>query len=195
MAFSTIQSEKKSSITHKPFAKGGASTQNPSQTIILYTPEEAAAIRAKAKKLKILMLALSLACLVICILLCCLINTANEAAVRIAVISVSTVFGWAVILLWALGYAPAKADYTHMEGVLEGERESCIGTLSLEEGVLHIPKSIWIRRVTLTDDNGNTHILSVLADKAGSLPPEGTKVRAETVRKYIVAVEVLHEEA
>ena len=159
----------------------------------LYTPEEAAAVRARAKRLKNVLWILALTGLVICVVLCCLVNTANESAVRIAVTAVSAVFGWAVILVWALGYAPAKAVHTHMEGVLGGEREVFSGALSLEEGVWHIPKSIWIRKVNLTDGEGNVQKLSILAEKAGALPPEGTEVRVETVRKYILTVEVLHE--
>ena len=166
---------------------------NVNQTVTLYTQEEAAAVRARAKRLKTWMMILALTGLAVCVTLCCLVNTANETAVRIAVTAVSAVFGWAVILVWALGYAPARADYTHMEGVLGGERETFAGKLSLEEGAWHIPKSIWIRKVNLTDAEGNVQRLSVLAAKAGALPPEGTEVRVETVRKYILTAEVLHE--
>ena len=139
------------------------------------------------------MLALALTGFAACVALCCLVNTANEAAVRLAAAGVSTVFGWAVILVWALGYAPAKALYTHMEAVLNETREAFSGALRLEPGTLHIPKSIWIRKVTLTDADGNTHALSILAEKADRLPPDGTQVRAETVRRYILSVEVLHD--
>ena len=163
------------------------------QTKVLYTPEETATIRTRAKRLKTWLWALALTGMVICIVLCCLVNTANESAMRIAVTAVSTAFGWAVILVWALGYAPAKATYTHMEGVLGGERETFSGALSLEEGNWHIPKSIWIRKVNLTDAGGNEQKLSILSEKAKELPPEGTEVRVETVRKYILTVEVLHE--
>ncbi len=161
----------------------------------LYTAEEAAAIRARAGRLKARMIGLGLAGVVVCVILCCLVNTANENAIRLAVTAVSAAAGWAVILLWAAGYAPAKANHTHMEGVLGQPRETFEGVLSVEKGALQIPKSIRIRRVTLTDPEGNARALSVLAEKAGELPPEGARVRAETVRKYILAVEVLQDDA
>ncbi len=162
---------------------------------VLYTPEEAAAIRRWARGLKVFMLALAAGALAACVSLCFFVTTANAGRLLAAAVIISTLAGWAVILLRAGWYAPAKAVYTHMEGVLAAqEREAFTGTLTPEAGTLRIPNSIWIRRVTLTDAQGGTVALSVPDGKAAQLPPAGTAVRVQTVRKYILAWEAAHEE-
>ena len=162
----------------------------------LYTAAEADIIRRRARRLKAGMLAVALTGLAVCVGLCFGLTTANTDGRRLAVIAVSAAAGWTVILLRAVWFVPARAVYTHMDGVLSaGEREIFSGVLSVEKGAMHIPKSIWIRAVTLTGPDGRTETLSVLADKAGQLPPDGTPIRAETVRRYILAWEVPHEEA
>ena len=160
----------------------------------LYTVEETAALRQKARRMRTLMLGIGLAGLAVCVTLCCFVNTAGAAALQIAVIAVSTLAGWAVILLWTVWYAPTKAQYEHMDGVLSAaERETYEGTLIVKKDLLHIPRSIWIRRVTLTDSQGGVQTLSVLADRVDALPERGARIRVEAVRKYILAWEALHE--
>ena len=163
---------------------------------VLYTGEATAAIRAKAHRYKVLMAVLAGAALAVCAGLCFFVSTAAAGALQIAAIAVSTLAGWAVIIVWAAWYVPAKADYTHMEGILScAEEEEYRGVLRTEDGVWHIPKSIWIRKVRLTGADGRAHSLSILASKAGLLPPDGTEVRVRTARKYIAALEVPHDEA
>ena len=161
----------------------------------LYTAEEAAAIREKARRYAIAMAVAAGIALAACVCLCFFVTTANAGALQTAAIAVSTLAGWAVIILWAAWYVPAKADSSHMEGILAcTESEEYAGCLRIEIGVWHIPKSIWIRKVTLTGTDGEKHALSILASKAGCLPEDGTGVRVRTVRKYITAWEVPHDE-
>ncbi len=134
--------------------------------------------------------------LAVCAALCFFVDTANAGALQIAAIAVSTLTGRAVILLWTVWYTPAKAKCEHMEGVLSAaHRDGYAGVLTLEDGCWHIPKSIWIRKAALTGPDGETESLSVLADKAGALPPDGTAVRVQAVRRYILAWEAQHDEA
>ena len=57
-----------------------------------------------------------------------------------------------------------------------------------------LPRSIAVRRALLTE-NGETTALSLNARLARRMPPDGTRVRVRTVRRYITAFEVCDEES
>ena len=129
-----------------------------------------------------------------CAVLCFFVNTANARRMLIWMIGLSTVSGWAFILLRQLVYAPAHADASHMAGILADEAEKTEefeGLLRLSPGAFQIPKSIAVRRATLTNSEESTS-LTVDASLARRLPPDGSRVRVQTVRKYITGYEVFH---
>lgn len=161
---------------------------------VMYTAEETERVRARTLSCRTMMRAIAAAAFALCVAICFFVRTGNAARLQGIVIAVSTLSGWTVILLRAFCYVPGRALYTHMEGTLAAQcRDVYEGTITLERGTTRLPRSIWIRRVTLTD--GEERIaLSVLAEKARELPPDGTRVRVETVRKYIMGWEACRDQ-
>lgn len=129
-----------------------------------------------------------------CAALCFFVNTANAQRMLFWVIGVATVSGWVFILLRQMAHLPAHAQVSHMAGILADEAEKTEeyeGTLRLSPGAFQIPKSIAVRKVTLT--NGEESVtLSIDAAYARLLPPDGSFLQVQTVRKYITGYEVLH---
>lgn len=130
----------------------------------------------------------------VCAVLCFFVNTANARRMLFWVIGLATLSGWFFILLRQMVYVPAHAEASHMAGILTDEAEKTEeyeGILRLSPGSFQIPKSIVVRKATLT--NGEESVtLSIDAALARRLPPDGSLVRVQTVRKYITGYEVLH---
>lgn len=127
-----------------------------------------------------------------CAVLCFFVNTANARRMLFWVIGLATVSGWAFILLRQMVYLPAHAEANHIAGIITEESAEYEGVLRLSPGAFQIPRSIAVRRATLT--NGEESVtLSIDAGLARRLPPNGSLVRVQTVRKYVTGYEVLHE--
>ena len=161
--------------------------------ISLYTTEEAQRLRRHAGISARTAAIVFLLAFAACIALCFFVRTANASRMLIRVIVLFTLGGWAAILLLNLVYYPARAGYTHMEGILAGETEVREGRLLILPGAFRIPKSITVRKVNL-ETEGETLHLSVLCGKVNQLPANGSRVRVCTVRNYITAFEVCDEE-
>ena len=127
-----------------------------------------------------------------CGVLCFFVNTANAGRMLFGVIGMATVSGWVFILLRQMVYLPAHAEANHIAGIITEESTDYEGVLRLSPGAFQIPKSILVRRATLTNDEESV-TLSIDAAFARRLPPDGSFLRVQTVRKYITGYEVLHE--
>ena len=126
-----------------------------------------------------------------CAVLCFFVNTGNAQRMLYWLIGLATVSGWIFILLRQMVYAPAHAEAHHMAGILKEEPDYYEGVLRLSPGAFQIPRSIAVRKATLTNGE-ETLSLNVDASLARRLP-DGAFVRVQTARKYIVAFEVRHE--
>ena len=127
-----------------------------------------------------------------CGVLCFFVNTANARRMLYGVIGLATVSGWVFILLLHIVYLPAHAEANFIAGIKAEESTDYEGVLRLSPGAFQIPKSILVRRATLTNDEESV-TLSIDAAFARRLPPDGSFLRVQTVRKYITGYEVLHE--
>ncbi len=158
----------------------------------LYTSDEI--IRMKKKKRCLMTAAASIlaAALLACTVLCFHVTGANATRLFALVAALFTLAGWTAIVLVNVFALPAGAWAKHAEGILACSGEEMTGVISSPEQVLRIPKSIWIRKVSL-DCGEQQVLLSLPAAKARLLPPAGSTVRVMTARKYIVSFEVLHE--
>ncbi len=132
--------------------------------------------------------------LALCIGLCFRVNTATAEILMYIVFGVSVLAGWAVILLIAFGYLPARAEVIHREGMLGEEATEVTGVLTIDRQKWVIPHSIAFCKACIV--NGEEK-LSCQADAAllRQLPPDGTRIRAVIRRKFITAWEVQDEEA
>ena len=157
----------------------------------LYTKEMTEKRKARAKRDAWLAAGLLLGGLLLCVFLCTRVRTGNAIRLQWACVAVSTVTGWAALLLCHLSVIPQRAAYRHEEGILKGEPAEISGVLYREPGALALPKSITVKKLRLETENGPV-TLSVQEEKEKHLPPDGTRVRVLTVRKYITACEVEH---
>ena len=158
----------------------------------LYSQEEANRMGKRARTSLRFVCGLMLCALAVCVFLCTRVRTGNAEGLLIAVIALFTGAGWIGILVLSLLYRPSLAKYRHMTHILSDPMEEAEGTIALLPGAFQIPKSILIRKVSLTA--GEDRItLNLDARLAGRLPKNGTRVRVRTAKKYITAIEVLDE--
>jgi len=158
----------------------------------LYSGTILAQFQTRAKRCAGAILALAGLCLASCIYLCSCVRTGNAAALLVCVVALSTLAGWAAMCLLVFVYAPARAQSGHIAGILKEETAQHEGEIFLRREKLHIPQSIDICKVRLI--SGEEEIrLNVNARFAHELPPDGTRVRVTTARKFITAFEVAHE--
>lgn len=162
--------------------------------ISLYSQDEAVRMEKRARRGLISVCALLGAALAVCIVLCTRVRTGNAEKMLYAVIGVSSLAGWAAILLFSLLYLPSRAEYMHMKHMLSGEPEEYEGRIRISPAVIQIPRSILVRKVFLTDGE-ETRTLYLDHRLIRRMPENGTPVRVQTVKKYITAWEALDENA
>lgn len=155
----------------------------------LYTPEASQHWQRRASLARIIGPGLVVLALIVCIVLCTMVNTANAQQMLFACMSIFTLAGWICIFLLYAVWAPARAQATHIAGMLEQEPELYEGELTIHSDSFRIPKSVTVRKAALNTTDGVLS-LSVSAALAEQFPANGTKVRVWTVRKFIVAYEV-----
>ena len=159
--------------------------------MVLYSQADAQRMSRRAKISLSLSCALIVSSLIACIALCTRVNTGNAERMLYTVIGLFTLAGWAAILLFRLIYLPSAAGYRHMKSILDGEEAEMEGRITLTSAAFQIPKSILARKVTLAGEEEDARTLNLDARFAKKLPPDGTRVRVRTVRKFITAIEVL----
>lgn len=128
----------------------------------------------------------------VCALLCAFVRTGTARPLMLIVMGLSTLGGWAAILLFSLTVQDAKAAATHMAGILEGTEETHAGRLKRLPETVRIPHSVCVCRVTLDEGAEKPLRLRILADRADALPEDGSQVRLTTVRSFITGIEVCH---
>lgn len=161
------------------------------ETVIsFYSKEETIRAKQRAKRLKVLCVILAAAALTGCVLLCVLLKTKTEALYRLLITALSSLCSGACVCVYMLGIRPARAFYTHAEGLEEAEKEEAEGVLLPGKEYFSIPKSVAVCRVRLQQGEEQVLRLSVRADKEKLLPAPGTYLKITAARKYILQAEV-----
>lgn len=164
------------------------------ETVIsFYSKEETLRAKQRAKRLKILCVILAAATLTGCVLLCVLLKTKTEALYRLLITALSSLASGACVCVYMLGIRPAKAFYTHAEGLEDAEKEEAEGVLLPGKEYFSIPKSVAVCRVRLQQSEEQVLRLSVRADKEKLLPALGTHLKITAARKYILRTEISGE--
>lgn len=158
----------------------------------LYTTEEAEQLHQRMRRSKMCMTIIAVAALIACVMICFHVHTGNASHLLGWVIGLSTLAGWTCILTAAFSYYPAKAEWKHIHASLNSPVETLCGVLSVNSEAYHIPQSVTVCKAALTDGE-ETHTLHVLAEKVCELPSVPTRVRVDTVRRFIIAFEVCDE--
>ena len=162
-----------------------------------YTAETHRCWQRRSRVLRGLTAGLGLGALAGCIVMCTQVNTATARTMLMAVITLSTLGGWGVLLTLAYGYYPARAEEAHIAGMLEEtETETVEGVLTLAPMQVKIPGSIAFARGSIRPDGAEEAMpVHVAARLLRQMPPAGSRVRVTVARRFITALEVLHEEA
>jgi len=163
----------------------------------LYTGERAAHLARQKKIAAALCLGVFVAGFVTCIVLCTMVRTINARPLLIATISVGAGSGWLATMLFRELYRPVRAEADHVRGILRDAggghaTEEYTGALTVSPMGFAIPKSIVIRKVKLTTDDGEVDA-RVDQRLLARMPKPGSRVRVRLIRGYVTAVEVCDE--
>ena len=123
--------------------------------------------------------------------LCLLVRTGNARIMLYAAGGTAVLLGWAAIAWWMFALEPARAEEQHRTGLkAAGEPSVYEGVFTLREGSFRIPKSVRIYKVSLDtgEDTLSLNLAESLLEKA---PADGSRVRVQTLRKFITGIEVL----
>ena len=146
--------------------------------------------RARVRRYKRLFCALIVLALVFFVVLCLLTRTGNARTMLYLAMAGMVLAGWGLILLWQFAVEPAQAEEKHLSGLAELEPEIREGRFSLTGDAFRIPRSVRIRKVRLETEE-ETLSLNLNERLADRMPPNGSLVRAEIARKFIIGLEVL----
>ena len=158
----------------------------------LYTPEALALLRRKNRTWTLILAALACAVLIACVVLCCMIGTLNAEAMQWRIVAVSTLGGWLVLALWLNVALPGRREAVHQAHMLEGERETDEGVLTVTKQLQRIPKSAPLLRAELRDGTRVRHV-SVSPKKAAELGQTPRRMKVWLVFGCVVAWEACDE--
>ena len=157
----------------------------------LYSRQDIRRLKNEYRNWKIATALIAAVTLAVCVLLCCLTDMKNAAVMERAAVAVSVLGGWIVIYLYHNVVQDRRAGIGHAEMLLEGERETVEGVLSLSGQRMRIRGSIRFYPLTLTD-GGETHKSKVIDARAAALRNmDGRRLRLYTVNGYAAAYEEL----
>ena len=143
----------------------------------------------RARQSRLAAYAAACVALAACVAMCFFVNTENAGRLLIAVITVSVLGGWAVILLTGLVSRPARAQASHAEGILGGTETVHEGVLTGIGEPFHIPKSIDTVKVRV-NENGADTVYDLNTVFLPEMPAPGTRIRFRKTRRFITAAEV-----
>ena len=156
--------------------------------IELYSRDELGRLKRKNRRWTAALIAVSAAAVAVCAGLCVLTTTGNAKTMERAAITVFTLAGWFCLYCLRFVVLRGKAELTHGEMLLAGERSEMTGYLELAPETVQIRGSIAVRRVWVTDGR-ETRRASVNARKAALLPV-GRQAALYLVNGYVAAYEV-----
>ena len=150
--------------------------------------------RDRVRKNKCLLWIMGTGMLGLFVLLCLLTRTGNARTMLLIAMGSMTLTGWGILAFWLFAAEPAKAEASHLAGLREVEGEIREGVLKLDPEGFRIPKSIRVLKVYLETDKG-TLSLNLNEKLRAKVPPDGSRVRVKTARKFIVGMEILKKAA
>ena len=134
----------------------------------------------------------SVAALALFIVLCLLTRTGNARVMLIAAMVCAVLAGWGVMAFWIFSVEPARAEASHLEGLAAETAQTREGRITLDPEGFRIPKSVRVLKARL--DTGEETLSLNLNEKYGNrVPPDGSLVRVETAKKFIIGMETLEK--
>ena len=160
----------------------------------LYSAADLAALERKNRRRGVCLLTFVILALAACVTLCALTNMRNAQRMELAVITVSTVCGWAAIYCGSFVYGAGKKEAAHARRMLEGERSAYTGEVTVSDRPVRIRGSICVYPVTCRS-GAEAHRLHLNTARAADLPGNTRFLTVYAVNHYIVAYEESHADA
>ena len=146
--------------------------------------------KARSRRSTLVFRLFAAAMLLAFVTMCLLTRTANARAMFIAMLASMIPAGMICILLYCLRVRPDRMAARHTKMLLDGAAETDEGEFRYAGGPVQIPGSVRVLPVSL--QNGEeSRCLFLDETLAGRMPAEGTRVRVQTVRRYITGAEIL----
>ena len=154
----------------------------------LYRPEDMIRLKKKHKREGVAVWALAGVTLGLCVLFCCLTTTRNAPRMELATLITSCLGGWLVIYRRTFGLLDVKHEQGHAVHLMETERETLRGRLTVTKERLRIKNSIRIRILEL-DDGKQTRRLKVIENRVDALKPyDGQQVTLSMAGGYVAGI-------
>ncbi len=146
--------------------------------------------KARSRRSTLVFRLFAAAMLLAFVTMCLLTRTANARAMFIAMLASMIPAGMICILLYCLRVRPDRTAARHTKMLLDGAAETDEGEFRYAGGPVQIPGSVRVLPVSLQNGEESRRLFldETLAEK---MPAEGTRVRVQTVRRYITGAEIL----
>lgn len=148
--------------------------------------------RNRANLMTRVLIAAAAAVLILFVVFCLLTRTGNARAMLIAAMICTVAGGWGVMAFWVFSVEPARAEANHLEGLAAETAQTREGRVTLDPEGFRIPKSVRVLKARL--ETGEETLSLNLNEKYGDwVPPDGSLVRVETAKKFIIGMETLEK--
>ncbi|MCR5809218.1 MAG: hypothetical protein K6G56_06605 [Clostridiales bacterium] len=158
------------------------------QIIELYEKDEPCLLEKRARIWRAVALGVAFLTLTVCVLLVININRFHFNKELAAAIAVCTVGGWTVISLMHFPAGDSHNEARHAKAILEAERETVPGKLTVTDERIYIKKAVTMRKV-LVENGEEKKSLWINERKLGAVKGLETKT-VYAANGFVAAVEV-----
>ena len=124
----------------------------------LYHPEDPENLKRRHDAWRTAVWLIAAAALVACVLFCVFTNTANADRMELWAVAVFAAAGWVVIYLSTFTVAALAHEGDHARRMLAAEKTVIRGRVKMERETVRIHKSIYVRRLTVTERDRTRHL-------------------------------------
>ena len=164
----------------------------------LYRPQDPDALKRQYRAWRAAVCAIAAAAVAVCVLFCLRTDADNAARMEASAVAVFSAAGWVIIYLLQFRLAALRHEEAHERRMLAGERETLRGRVSLDARVTQIPRSIAVRRVTVTGGERPAHLFADARHSAAlerALCGGERELELDVVGGYVAAFTVCDETA
>ena len=162
----------------------------------LYSPEDPDVLNRKRRAWTAAVCVIAAAALAVCVSFCLRAGAANAARMEAYAVAVSATAGWVCIYLLTFRVAALRREEAHECRMLQGQRETVRGRVTLAARETQIPRSIAVRRVTVEDGERTVRLLAAARRCAAlerALGGGAAELELDAVGGYVTAFRVCDE--
>ena len=162
----------------------------------LYRPEGPDALRRSRRAWTAAVCVIAAAALAVCVSFCLRVDASNAGRMEAYAVAVSAAAGWVCIYLLAFRVAALRREEAHERRMLQGERETVRGRVTLAARETQIRRSIAVRNVTVGGGERPLHLLAAARrcdPLERALDGGAAEMELDVVGGYVAAFRVCHE--